>query len=297
MRRDYLRMLDTLKEGVYFVDLDRKITFWNKGAERITGFRREEVLGSSCMDNILVHVDCKGTQLCKEGCPLLYTMKDGSSREAEVFLHHRRGHRVAISVRTTPLEDDEGNIIGGIELFSELNPEESLRQRMEELERCAMIDPLTGVPNRSYLNPELERLFRLWEANRIPFGLLFFDIDHFKRFNDTYGHDVGDQVLRTVAQSLSSSVRNYDSVGRWGGEEFVGFFPNANPEVLLPIAEKLRQVVRNSWVEIEGEQLSVTISIGGACPVEGDSPEKLLKRADSMMYKSKQDGRDRVTIG
>lgn len=297
MRRDYLRMLNTVKDGVYFVDLDRKITFWNKGAERITGFRKEEVVGHSCMDNILVHVDCKGTQLCKEGCPLLFTMQDGVSREAEVFLHHRRGHRVAISVRTTPLEDDEGNIIGGIELFNELNSEESLRERMEELERRAMIDSLTGLPNRSYLNPELARLFRLWESNRIPFGLLFFDIDHFKRFNDTYGHDVGDQVLRVVAQSLSSSVRSYDTVGRWGGEEFLGFFPNANREVLLQIAEKLRVVVRNAWLEIDGERLSVTISIGGACPGEKDSPEQILRRADSMMYKSKQEGRDRVTIG
>jgi diguanylate cyclase (GGDEF)-like protein len=224
-------------------------------------------------------------------------MRDGVSREAELFLHHRRGHRLPISLRTTPLEDDNGAIVGGIELFSEINPEEGLLQRMEELEQRAMIDPLTRAPNRNHLNSELSGLHHLWERGGIPFGVLFFDIDHFKRFNDTYGHDVGDRVLQTVAKSLSSSVRNYDTVGRWGGEEFVGLFPNANHKVLQPIAEKLCMVVRNSWIEENDEQLAVTISIGGTCSRKGDSIETLMKRADSLMYRSKQEGRDRSTIG
>ncbi len=297
MRRDYLRMLDTLKEGVYFVDPDRVITFWNKGAERITGYRREEVTGRSCMDNILVHVDCNGVGMCTRDCPLALTMRDGVSREVEFFLHHRRGHRVPIVVRTTPLEDDDGSIVGGIELFSEINPEENIRKRMEELEKRALVDELTKVPNRSYLDSELGGLFELWKRSGIPFGVLFFDIDHFKRFNDTYGHDVGDLTLQTVANSLGSSARPFDTVGRWGGEEFVGLFPNADRSVLQTIADRLCMAVRNSWIEVNGEQISVTISVGGTCPTEGETPKTLLKRADSLMYASKQNGRDRVTIG
>ncbi len=298
MRRDIQRMLDALKEGAYFVDRERRITYWNKAAERLTGFRSHEVIGHRCSEDILVHVDCEGKNLCKAGCPLLATMEDTLSREAEVFFHHRRGHRVPVSVRTTPLEDDEGNVVGGIELFAEISPEENLRERMTELERRSLLDLLTGVPNRRYLDSELAALFALWQKSGVPFGVLFFDIDHFKRFNDNHGHDIGDRVLETTAKTLVSAVRPFDVIGRWGGEEFVGLFPNAERETLASIGERLRSAVEATWIEADGQRLSVTVSIGGTSSEEGDSsPSALVKRADTMMYRSKQEGRNRVTVG
>ncbi|NCB14980.1 diguanylate cyclase [Aminivibrio sp.] len=291
-------MLDALKEGAYFVDRERRITYWNKAAERLTGFRSEEVVGHRCSENILVHVDCQGKNLCKAGCPLLATMEDTLTREAEVFFHHRRGHRVPVSVRTTPLEDDEGNVVGGIELFAEISPEENLRERMAELERRSLLDLLTGVPNRRYLDSELAALFALWQKSGVPFGVLFFDIDHFKGFNDTHGHDIGDRVLETTAKTLVSAVRSFDVIGRWGGEEFVGLFPNAERETLASIGERLRSAVEATWIEADGQRLSVTVSIGGASAAKEDlSAAAVVKRADTMMYRSKQEGRNRVTVG
>lgn len=298
MRRDIQRMLDALKEGAYFVDRERRITYWNKAAERLTGFRSQEVVGHRCSEDILVHVDCQGKNLCREGCPLLATMEDTFPREAEVFFHHRRGHRVPVSVRTTPLEDDEGNVVGGIELFAEITPEENLREKMAELERRSLLDHLTRVPNRSYLDLELAALFTLWKKSGVPFGVLFFDIDHFKRFNDNHGHDIGDMLLETTAKTLVSAVRPFDVIGRWGGEEFIGLFPNVEKETLASIGERLRSAVEATWIEADGQQLSVTVSIGGTSSVEGDSSAAaLVKRADTMMYRSKQDGRNRVTVG
>jgi diguanylate cyclase (GGDEF)-like protein/PAS domain S-box-containing protein len=291
-------MLDALKEGAYFVDRERRITYWNKAAERLTGFRSEEVVGHRCSENILVHVDCQGKNLCKAGCPLLATMEDTLTREAEVFFHHRRGHRVPVSVRTTPLEADEGNVVGGIELFAEISPEENLRERMAELERRSLLDLLTGVPNRRYLDSELAALFALWQKSGVPFGVLFFDIDHFKGFNDTHGHDIGDRVLETTAKTLVSAVRSFDVIGRWGGEEFVGLFPNAERETLASIGERLRSAVEATWIEADGQRLSVTVSIGGASAAKEDlSAAAVVKRADTMMYRSKQEGRNRVTVG
>jgi len=291
-------MLDALKEGAYFVDRERRITYWNKAAERLTGFRSQEVVGHRCSEDILVHVGCQGKNLCREGCPLLATMEDTFPREAEVFFHHRRGHRVPVSVRTTPLEDDEGNVVGGIELFAEITPEENLRERMAELERRSLLDHLTRVPNRSYLDLELAALFTLWKKSGVPFGVLFFDIDHFKRFNDNHGHDIGDMLLETTAKTLVSAVRPFDVIGRWGGEEFIGLFPNVEKETLASIGERLRSAVEATWIEADGQQLSVTVSIGGTSSVEGDSSAAaLVKRADTMMYRSKQDGRNRVTVG
>jgi diguanylate cyclase (GGDEF)-like protein/PAS domain S-box-containing protein len=298
LRRDIQRMLDALKEGAYFVDRERRITYWNKAAERLTGFRSQEVVGHRCSEDILVHVDCQGKNLCREGCPLLATMEDTFPREAEVFFHHRRGHRVPVSVRTTPLEDDEGNVVGGIELFAEITPEENLREKMAELERRSLLDHLTRVPNRSYLDLELAALFTLWKKSGVPFGVLFFDIDHFKRFNDNHGHDIGDMLLETTAKTLVSAVRPFDVIGRWGGEEFIGLFPNVEKETLAPIGERLRSAVEATWIEADGQRLSVTVSIGGTSSEEGDSsPSALVKRADTMMYRSKQEGRNRVTVG
>ena len=97
LRQDFEQMMNMLREGVYLVDLDRKITFWNKAAERISGYRSDEVLGSSCKDNILIHVDSTGRNLCNDGCPLHATMADREIRMADVFLHHRRGYRVPVS--------------------------------------------------------------------------------------------------------------------------------------------------------------------------------------------------------
>ena len=297
MRQDFAQMLNMLKEGVYFVDLDRKITFWNKAAERISGYSGDEVIGSSCRDNILIHVDSRGKNLCVEGCPLQATMTDRQSRMADVFLHHRRGYRVPVSVRTTPLEDDEGNVVGGIEIFTEISPEENIRSRMEELEKLSLLDPLTKVPSRTHLKAELDALFSLWEKVRRPFGVLFIDIDHFKMFNDNHGHHVGDEVLKIVAKSLSVAVRLGDVIGRWGGEEFVGLFPDVEPEILFSLAERLRTVVENSWIDEKPRRLAVTISIGGTISREGDTPSSIVERADALMYQSKHGGRNKVTIG
>lgn len=297
MRRDFLQMIDVIKEGALLLDPDRKVIFWNKAAERLTGFRKEDVMGSAWSDNILVHEDEKGRDLSAGPFPLLLTLEDNTPRKTEIFVRHRRGFRIPVSLWAFPFEDEEGRVVGAVELLSEINPERNIRLRMEELERNALLDPLTKVPSRRHLDAELSALFTLWEKRWVPFGVLFLDIDHFKSFNDTWGHDVGDLVLATVARSLLSSVRPFDILGRWGGEEFVGLFPNITRDLLETIGERLRSVVENTELEAGGEKLSVTLSIGGTATVRGDTAAEMVKRADALMYESKQAGRNRVTIG
>jgi two-component system cell cycle response regulator len=124
MKIDYKDLVDNMCDGLYLVDRDIKISFWNNAAERITGFMAQEVIGSHCFDNILIHVDDKGHKLCQGGCPLATTMEDGGPREAEVYLHHKDGHRVPVSVRSTPWRNATGEVIGGIEIFTDLSPRE-----------------------------------------------------------------------------------------------------------------------------------------------------------------------------
>jgi diguanylate cyclase (GGDEF)-like protein/PAS domain S-box-containing protein len=297
LRRDFAAVLDHLRDGVYFVDRKRRITYWNKAAERITGFRKDEVIARCCTDNILAHVDAEGRALCTGACPLSVTMADGRPHEVEIFLHHRRGHRVPVSVRVTPLEDESGRIIGAIELFSATGSEEALLARMGDLEKLALLDPLTRIPNRRQLESELAVHCAMLSRSQIPFGVLFSDIDRFKLVNDTHGHHAGDVALQTVARTLLASTRPFDTVGRWGGEEFVGIYPNVTADSLGQIAARLAMLVRTSVVETADGPLSVTMSIGGTIATAVDSPASLVDRADALMYRSKQSGRDCVTFG
>jgi diguanylate cyclase (GGDEF)-like protein/PAS domain S-box-containing protein len=293
----YSRIIDNLYDGLYLVDRDRVIRYWNKGAERISGYTAAEVIGTSCSDNILTHVDGDGNHLCTRLCPLAATMADGMAREAEVFMHHKDGHRVPVSVRVSPLTRADGTVVGGVELFTDISNRKSIELRIKELEEMALLDNLTGLANRSYIEKEL--LVRLEEEKRfgVPFGILFMDIDHFKRFNDTYGHDVGDRVLRFVASTLTKNSRPFDVIGRWGGEEFVGIIRNVDQKQLAHLANRLRLLIESSYIPVGNDMLHVSISIGATLMGEHDTLETLLKRADKLLYESKRAGRNRVTVG
>jgi len=157
------RLVDNLHDGLYIVDKDRKIQYWNKAAEKISGFSASEVVGRSCSDNILTHVDSEGNSLCLGMCPLAMTIADGKDREAEVFLHHKDGHRVPVSVYTSVLTAGNGDVIGGVELFSDISSLKSIELRVRELEEMALLvedlgNRLRMLVESSYITTEKERL-------------------------------------------------------------------------------------------------------------------------------------------
>ena len=292
----YQEVLKYVKEGVYFVDTDRKITFWNNHAEKITGFTAAEVLDKHCYDNILNHVDEEGTHLCLTKCPLCRTIEDGLYRETSVYLHHKQGHRVSVMVRTYPLYDKD-RIIGAIELFSDEKPPILLMKEIEDLKVLAMTDQLTGLANRHYTESFLTgRLVELEEFNT-PFGVVLIDIDHFKIVNDTYGHDIGDAALQMTAKSLQNAVRSSDLVSRWGGEEFLVVLSAVGVEQLRQISERMRMLVEASSLQHEGSPICVTVSIGSVLVENLTSKDRIIQMADQLMYKSKTEGRNRYTLG
>lgn len=170
------------------------------------------------------------------------------------------------------------------------------------LEGLANTDPLTGIYNRriftSLCEKELSRSSRTGE----PFSLIVFDLDHFKKINDRYGHATGDAVLCAVVEKLRNSVRNIDTVGRWGGEEFVGLLPGADSHVALLVAQRLRRNVEALTIEnlqakhiLVGDEIGITISIGVATyRGPGDSIDDLIHRCDTAMYQAKAEGRNRI---
>lgn len=290
----YHTILDNLYDGVYFVDRERRITYWNKGAERITGYSAAEVIGSRCSDNILMHVDAHGTLLCRDLCPLAATMLDGSERTADVYLQHKNGHRVSVNVRISPLRSEQGEITGGVEVFTDNSQKLSAIARMEAFEKLAYLDALTGTANRRFAEITLHARYEEFKRYGWTFGLIFIDIDRFKSVNDEHGHAAGDEVLKMVAKTLMNSARTFDVVARWGGDEFIAVIANVDREQLVAAANRFRTLVEQSS-RASGPVRQVTVSVGATLVRSYDSEESVLERSDRLMYQSKCSGKNRVT--
>lgn len=277
----YKALLNHITDGVYFVDRRRSITYWNSGAEALTGYGQDEVIGRRCWHNILRHVDDQGRQLCRGWCPLVATMMDGAEREADVYLHHKQGHRVPIHVRTMAMRDDAGAIVGGIETFSPRAghaPQEGEPQRQE-----ALLDPITKIGNRRYIEQQLRA--RLDELGRYGqgFGALLLDINGLQQINDTHGRAIGDQVLHMVANTLASCIRAGDHVGRWGGDEFLVVLPYAEQAAIEGLARRLCFLVRQSFLLLDRRIIKVTVSAGVALAERADTVDALLRRLEQQV--------------
>jgi diguanylate cyclase (GGDEF)-like protein len=190
----------------------------------------------------------------------------------------------------------DGNFTGAVEMFTDISSRQALHEQVEELRKLALIDSLTGIPNRRHFESQLHSRLEELRRTGVAFGLLFMDIDHFKQVNDRYGHDIGDQVLTIVAKTLALSIRPFDLVCRWGGEEFVGIFPHTDLPALHGIADRLRILVAHSRVDSGVGALAATVSIGGTVAKSDDSTASIIKRADTLMYASKANGRNRVQV-
>jgi diguanylate cyclase (GGDEF)-like protein/PAS domain S-box-containing protein len=289
-------IVDNIADGVYYVDRERTITYWNHGAERLTGYQADDMVGQHCYANLLSHVDAAGSELCFAGCPLAETIADGEVREAEVWLRHRAGHRRPVRIRTAPVFGADGSIVGAVEVFDDASRLIEARNEAKLAHRDALTDALTGIPNRRHFDAALAA--RLEDLRRYgwPFALLIADIDHFKRVNDAHGHDVGDLALVTVAATLTGGIRAGDLAARWGGEEFAVLVQEADSDPLVATAERLRILVARSVIQAAGEILPVRISVGGTPADASDTATSLITRADGALYSAKQGGRDRIAI-
>jgi diguanylate cyclase len=168
-----------------------------------------------------------------------------------------------------------------------------LRQSAMRSRDQALKDPLTGIWNRQALNEVLEKEYTRWQRYQKPLSIILWDIDFFKKVNDQYGHAAGDKVLKTIAQIFTSQTRDADFVSRYGGEEFMGIFPETELANALGLANKIREKIANSKFHYEGEAVAITASAGLACFNEGDTIDEVFKRADQTLYKAKEAGRNR----
>ena len=173
---------------------------------------------------------------------------------------------------------------------------DSLREKVQQSIELALFDPLTGLNNRRFLENHLATMIENARMRRAPMTLMILDIDHFKKVNDTYGHDCGDEVLKGFADRLRGIIRGGDLLCRLGGEEFVMVMPGVNVQAASRIAERARQAIENEpFAMPTGQSIAITASIGLAERREDTNPHELYRRADQALYRSKSEGRNRVT--
>ena len=170
----------------------------------------------------------------------------------------------------------------------------SLSARSETLEQAALTDSLTGMQNRRYFDDALREYLEEFSRIGRPVGLMLLDLDHFKNVNDSHGHDVGDEVLRAVANCLKDMTRYHDVVARLGGEEFAVVAPNLDSELLMKLAERIRKAIAAMAIVSGNVRLKITTSVGLAVWNGSETADQFFRRADAMLYQAKRLGRNRV---
>jgi diguanylate cyclase (GGDEF)-like protein len=170
----------------------------------------------------------------------------------------------------------------------------SLSARSETLEQAALTDSLTGMQNRRYFDDALREYLEEFRRIGKPVGLMLLDLDHFKKVNDTHGHDVGDEVLRAVASCLKDMTRYHDVVARLGGEEFAVVAPNMDTDLLMKLAERIRKAIAATAIISGNVRLKITTSVGLAIWDGKESADQFFRRADARLYQAKRLGRNRV---
>ena len=173
---------------------------------------------------------------------------------------------------------------------------ETLSKKLEESEARALVDALTNVLNRNAYNLKIGELVHEYKRYKEEWALLVLDIDHFKKFNDTYGHKTGDKVLKSVAATVSNSIRVSDHIFRYGGEEFVVILSRINKETTKTLSEKIRREVERDYFVDGDNELKVTMSIGAAIITPEDTEASLFERADKALYQAKQNGRNQTLL-
>lgn len=278
----YRTILEGLPIGLYFVDRDRRILFWNDAAQEITGYLRQDVVGRHCRDNILMHCDAKNNTLCGTACPLLETMNDGAPREAELFLRHQAGHRVAVWVRAAPLRDRKGSIIGAIESFKEPGTRAHSDRRQEALSDRALLEERRGHGDRGVAGSRLTESLLLFREHQVPFSVLLFELDDLDEFQSTYGLAAAETILQVVARSLGSNLRATDFLGSWNVRQFLAILPGCTTGA-DSTGRRLGRLAGLSCIRWWGDPISVGIAWGSATAQPGDTKDLILQRAQSAL--------------
>jgi len=286
-------IISSSSDAIFTRDIHRRlITSWNDGAERLFGYRADEIIGQPI--DVLIPPELRETEFLEVAARIKLGVRVEPYQTVRL---HKDGHQITISLSASPVFDEFGALVGTCGIARDVS---DAARRAEETERWALQDPLTNLPNRRALVDRIEVVLGKTRRSGFHAGLLFVDLDDFKRINDLYGHAGGDAVLVEVATRIQSVLRAADTVARIGGDEFVVLLDQIGADRVAAlthargVGEKLVAALANIDA---GAALSCSASVGLLVFSDGvHSVEEILHRADHAMYEAKKAGKNQLAI-
>lgn len=257
-------------------------------AARVEAYENGRHLGDRVQEQV------KGIETSVRDAENLDQLKDMVQSRLDTIIRHVEEHRAIEERRHREAEERLREMQERLAAMEEQTGE--LKERVRKERDQALTDTLTGIPNRLAWEERVKQEYARWKRFGTPLTLLVWDVDHFKRINDEFGHRAGDKVLKVIANLLADNVRETDFVARYGGEEFTVLMPGADPEAARGVAEKLRAAVEHCGFHYKGDEVPITISCGIAGFRDGDSVEAVFERADRALYQAKAEGRNRCVV-
>jgi diguanylate cyclase (GGDEF)-like protein/PAS domain S-box-containing protein len=289
----YRKLLESMQDAVVFVDSSQRIVLWNRAAERLTGIAAASVEHKHWSPALVGLRDERNQPVTDADCPVVLAIRTGVTSLRRLSVAGRNGQQVEIDAQLVPVYGKNGVAHGTALLMHDASSQVTLEQRVQSLHERATRDALTQVANRAEFDRLLQSSVESHLERRLPCSLIICDLDHFKRINDTYGHQAGDEVLVSFGALLRRHYRSGDLVARYGGEEFVVLCPDCDNATATRRAEEIRtELAELPLLAIGGK--SVTSSFGVTELQCGDSPDTMLRRADRALYQAKENGRNMV---
>jgi len=282
----YRSVLEALPTGVYLVDLERRIILWSKGAEELTGYLAHEVVGRCCRDDLLIHCDENAACLCGQACPLQETMHDGNPRTVDLFLLHKSGHRVPVTIHAAPLHGEHGTIIGAIECFDRRPLFRSAEPFACQPDSDVSTDEWTGLPDRPATEARLGVYLQIHDSSGIPFGVISVAVPSLDLVRQKKGYEAVHAALQAVGQTLAGALGPGDMIGRWSDQRFLVVVTSCTTSSLVRFANMAKRLVSSGTIPWWGDRISVSLSIGGAIVRPGDTPQMLVGRAEAALERS-----------
>ena len=290
----YRAVLDSVKSGVYLVDRTGKITLWNTGAERITGYLRQDVVGRAALDDFLGHLDGQNNAIAKEALPVSNVLRDGKPSDAQVSLRHKAGHRVLVRMHAAAIRDAHGTVIGAVENFEEVVSTVGFAERQNKLAEYGCLDEDSGVLNHGMVQTHLREALATFAGHRVPFSILCIAIDRLDLVKVRYGSGAVIALIRSAGQTLENSLRPTDFLGRWKENEFLAVLTECSADEVVRVGDRLKKMVNQCKVEWWGDTLQMTVSMGATSSRNGDKAEDMLQRAENGLEQSIKQGGNRV---
>jgi diguanylate cyclase (GGDEF)-like protein/PAS domain S-box-containing protein len=272
-------VLESLGTGLYILDRERKIVFWNQGAEKITGYQRHEVVGHLSRENILAHCNDVSCVLCGTACPVSQALLGGQRGEIQISLRHKAGHRVPVRLQAIPIRDSHGSVVYTAESFVEEYETSDLDTHRNNLAAHGCLDVLTGTPNHAFTLSHLRENLIFFQEYDLHFGLLCIEIREIDELRARHGREAVDVMLHVVAQTMKHTLRPDGFLGRWSENLFLAIMTYCENQELEKAARSVEKMVSCSGIQWWDDLLTVSVAVGHAMVRPGDTVESLLERA------------------